>query len=370
MSLPSNNAHPMLSSSSSRQSLHSRTDTPTRPATSPRPPSDRNQAAREDHSTKEQPANEITPSTNDGAGSKDTSEAQEPQTTTNPPFQPFFTLIEDAHTSEYYHPTVHYIFSDDDTDIVTEAALRSLEAQQESLPDSKREQAIEGQSKEEEGGPSSSPRKSSLLPPPAPGVREHYIILDVTQDGTLQNANSGIAEPSAVAATKGGDDVTKSLSSSPANNPPATPGPPAALPTAQFSVSSAQSLAPTWQVLNSELVPAPTFENSNPGDTPGHGLMLKIRGTAGLPPSAPKDKDKAGGERGSQRLEEMMDQFAKRMSELQTVIEAGEATAPLAAAEGGEQGAESHTRDEGGSTEVAKDDGESGSHVSGDGEHS
>src|SRR5699024_8371064 len=46
------------------------------------------------------------------------------------PLNPFFTLIEDANTGEYHHPTVHYIFSDDDTDILTEAAVRSLEAEQ------------------------------------------------------------------------------------------------------------------------------------------------------------------------------------------------------------------------------------------------
>lgn len=50
--------------------------------------------------------------------------------------------------------------------------------------------------------------------------------------------------------------------------------------------------------------------------------MLKIHGTPGLPPSVvSKEKDK---ERGSQRLEDMMDQFAKRMGELRQVIEAGE----------------------------------------------
>src|SRR5206468_2270415 len=27
-----------------------------------------------------------------------------------PPFRPFFALVEDANSSEYYHPTVHYIF--------------------------------------------------------------------------------------------------------------------------------------------------------------------------------------------------------------------------------------------------------------------
>lgn len=53
--------------------------------------------------------------------------------------------------------------------------------------------------------------------------------------------------------------------------------------------------------------------------------MLKIHGTPGVPlpgnMNMAREKEK---EKGSQRLEEMMDQFAKRMGELQRVIEAGE----------------------------------------------
>lgn len=54
--------------------------------------------------------------------------------------------------------------------------------------------------------------------------------------------------------------------------------------------------------------------------------MLKIHGTPGLPPSTlAKDKDRdREKERGGQRLEDMMDQFAKRMAELRLVIDAGE----------------------------------------------
>ncbi|KAJ5605263.1 hypothetical protein N7510_010417 [Penicillium lagena] len=365
MSLPSNSPHPNFPSSSSHQSMHSHTGISPRSTTSPRPLSDRTQPAQEDHSsTDEQHAHQLTSPTHDGASGEETGDGQDPKPT-NPPFQPFFTLIEDAHTSEYHHPTVHYLFSDDDTDIITEAALRSLEAQQESLSESKREQIIEGQAPKEE---EVSARKSTiLLPPPVPGVREHYIILDVTQDGTLQNPTT--TEPSAAPAGKGEEGVTKSLSSSPAN-PPIIP-PPSGSPATQVRVSSAQSLAPTWQVLKSELVPAPTFENSNPGATPGHGLMLKIHGTAGLLPSTPRDKAGGGG-KGSQRLEEMMDQFAKRMSELQTVIEAGE-TGDSLAVEGGELDSETQARaEEEGPTEVGieKDDCESARHVSGDVEHS
>src|SRR5690242_4545073 len=51
-------------------------------------------------------------------------------------FQPFFTLIEDSTTREHFHPTVHYIFADDDADIITEAALRSIEQNERALEDS------------------------------------------------------------------------------------------------------------------------------------------------------------------------------------------------------------------------------------------
>ncbi|RMZ75549.1 hypothetical protein DV738_g5424, partial [Chaetothyriales sp. CBS 135597] len=42
-------------------------------------------------------------------------------------FQPFFALVEDTVTREHFHPTVHYIFADDESDIITEAVCRSLE---------------------------------------------------------------------------------------------------------------------------------------------------------------------------------------------------------------------------------------------------
>lgn len=66
------------------------------------------------------------------------------------------------------------------------------------------------------------------------------------------------------------------------------------------------------------MVAAPTFDNGNgnPGDA-GHGLMLKIRGTGGL-------AGEIGRERGTPRLEDMMDQFAKRMQELQLIIDAAD----------------------------------------------
>ena len=40
-------------------------------------------------------------------------------------FRPFFTLIEDS-TGEHHHPNVHYLFADDDPEILTSAALETL----------------------------------------------------------------------------------------------------------------------------------------------------------------------------------------------------------------------------------------------------
>ncbi|KAJ5300366.1 uncharacterized protein N7443_005368 [Penicillium atrosanguineum] len=221
-------------------------------------------------------------------------------------FQPFFTLVEDAHTTDYHHPTVHYIFSDDDTDIVTEAALRSLEAP----------------SVHKDGPKSDGSEESTLLPPPVPGVRENYIVLNVepvpsttpTPDlnPAAGNPNSNPnpnpnpnSNPNSVPDPNSGVGE-KTKSTSPGKSSGSNP---------QFRVTSAKSFSPSWQILSSEMVAAPTFENGNgnPGDA-GHGLMLKIRGTGGLAGEIER-------ERGTQRLEDMMDQFAKRMQELQMIIE-------------------------------------------------
>jgi len=40
-----------------------------------------------------------------------------------PDFRSFFTLIEDPATGEYHHPNVHYLFADDDAELLTNAAL-------------------------------------------------------------------------------------------------------------------------------------------------------------------------------------------------------------------------------------------------------
>jgi hypothetical protein len=80
-----------------------------------------------------------------------------------PDFKPFFTLIEDPQSGEHHHPTVHYIFSDDDPEILTNAALEALEANGE----------------------------GSQHQVPADHVEERYVIVDMAADGkTVTSASS------------------------------------------------------------------------------------------------------------------------------------------------------------------------------------
>ena len=264
--------------------------------------------------------------------------------------QPFFTVIEDESSSEYYHPTVHYIFSDDDTDIVTEATLRSLESfhqdggQQTSTGKGgattpahgshRRRRTCGDRGLEEDkrsyqkGFDSESAGSNS---PGASARRENCIILDVEP---LSESNNILGTGGSTVDTAG----TKSLVASSRGTVTvanATPQQPQSQyqpqqqqqQQPQFTVRSARSLTSSWQVLGTQIVPAPTFENNFPENNSEQdasrprqrGLMLKINGTSGLPPG--NNNYVADN---NQRLEQMMDQFTKRMTELKSVIEASE----------------------------------------------
>ncbi|KAI9376453.1 anaphase-promoting complex subunit 11 RING-H2 finger-domain-containing protein [Aspergillus egyptiacus] len=316
MSLPKLASSPPnpISSSPSRQSM--------------RPPLSRPTSIDQITQTNAAPADLDHPSPAANADSHPTGDEQahlEPPATSQPHIlsQPFFTLIEDTHTSEIYHPAVHYIFSDDDTDIVTEAALRSLDSQQDTAQisrgkgKSRDNPALQPtQSPNELYEDDGAPRKESLLPEAIPGVRENYIILDVDHIPTVLEPEHGTAAAAPDAQGQGQAQPDKQQQDQ--TQPPA--------PQAQsFTVTSAHSLSSSWQVLNTRILPAPTFENNSSNEQPANGgLMLQIQGTSGLPVGM-VGKDK---ERGSQRLEDMMDQFARRLDELRQVIECGERGTP------------------------------------------
>ncbi|KAK2771439.1 hypothetical protein FQN53_004992 [Emmonsiellopsis sp. PD_33] len=251
--------------------------------------------------------------------------------TTHPPFRPFFTLIQDTNTSEYHHPTVHYIFSDDDTDLITDAALRALETQPSSLRGSSNahsrhheeaileDDAVEGSG---EGGR----EKPSTLPPPVPGVQEHYIVLDVQpaqpSPSAPTPANTGDATTTTTTTTTAVEEPGPTAATSPPTTTTTTGNP--LRPAHPYTITSAHSLSPSWQVLNARLRTAPTFDSSstnsptkataNDSSSSVGGLMLEIEGTSGIR----FDRSPRG-----QSLEEMMGQFEKRMEELRLVIEAG-----------------------------------------------
>lgn len=75
-------------------------------------------------------------------------------------FQPFFVLIENSLTSEHYHPSIYYIFADDDTEIITEAACQAL-------------------AQDDAQHVTSEHEEDNKLPAVSDDVREHYILLDV-----------------------------------------------------------------------------------------------------------------------------------------------------------------------------------------------
>lgn len=147
------------------------------------------------------------------------------QTLLPPPnFRPFFALVEDTTSGEHYHPHLHYVFADDDPIIVTAASMRGMGLDDtQYLPHgAPKEHDDPDQVGEEEAGHGSP--VESPLPPPIPGVKEHYLIVDVAADGR--------------------------------------------------TVVDAQSLSPSWQITNASTRTAPSFDES----APDQGLMLRIEG--------------------------------------------------------------------------------------------
>ncbi|EGE00761.1 Anaphase promoting complex subunit Apc11, putative [Trichophyton tonsurans CBS 112818] len=213
---------------------------------------------------------------------------------THPPFKPFFTVIGDATSSEYFHPTVHYIFSDDDTSLITEAALRSLESNNQRTSSWGTDSISQ---KEKKKGKSTSKTKAAS---------EQFIILDMEPTYTNDTrAAGGAAKPTDAQET------------------PAQPNP-APQVSQDFKVTSAHSLSPSWQVINTSLSPAPNFDSSSnsPASTDrDSNTVLMIEGTSGFTSDSTSVRQQAQ-QAPSQTLEEMMDQFAKRMEELKKVVEA------------------------------------------------
>jgi hypothetical protein len=184
-------------------------------------------------------------------------------------FRPFFTLIEDTASGEHYHPSVHYVFADDDPMIVMAASMRSLGLDDAKyLPQSTPEHEEEKSLHDEEGASEGSPAESPL-PPPIPGVKEHYLIVDLGADGR--------------------------------------------------TIADAQSLSPEWQITNTSIRTAPSFDESSPDQ----GYMLRIEGVEILGKTKGKGKAQAGNEKLIQAREKSQGDMFEALDELVQDIEGG-----------------------------------------------
>lgn len=111
---------------------------------------------------------------------------------------PFFTMVHDVTSGEHHHPHVHYVFSDDDPDIITNAILQNL------YPDGAAVQS----------------------PASAAASTDRHIIVDLDENGEV--------------------------------------------------VISAKSLNHDWQIINTSIIVAPTFDESSSAEEAG--MMLRIEG--------------------------------------------------------------------------------------------
>jgi hypothetical protein len=195
------------------------------------------------------------------------------------PFQPFFTLIEDSINHEHFHPTVHYIFADDEADIITEAALRSLRQTQPGVPEDDTSQALAGEENAESD--------ERYLPPSQNNVREHYLVLDVQLPSTAPSAG--------VEASGSGNVSAGSTTSS----------------IATYEVTNAYCMSADWQVLRTGITQAPTI-----GDTEGDdGLMLRIEGRRYTPSNETQSP--------TGKVEDMIEKFSRGLQEVRLMMEAG-----------------------------------------------
>jgi hypothetical protein len=193
-------------------------------------------------------------------------------------FQPFFTLIEDTLTRTHHHPTVHYIFADDDTDIVSEAACRSL-AQDDPLMTTATRLAGAVASLRQQELEAESDQEPSRLPPATPGVREHYLLLDVQPIGSENTTTS-------------------------------------------YEVTRAHSLSAEWQVTSTAVSNAPTIDAVDDGGEGADGLMLRIEGR-GVVTSDDDDDGKAKVSKEKETLEEMIRRFETDLADIKRAIGAG-----------------------------------------------
>ena len=122
----------------------------------------------------------------------------------------------------------------------------------------------EGQEEYEE-----DPAVESPLPPPIPGVKEHYLIVDIGADGR--------------------------------------------------SVVAAHSLSPAWQIIDTDVRTAPSFDENSPDQ----GYMLRIKGVGLTSNNKAKGKVQAGQDRLSEATEKSQGDILGALDRLMHGIQEG-----------------------------------------------
>ena len=167
--------------------------------------------------------------------------------------RPFFTLISDTVSGEHHHPSVHYIFADDDEDIITAAALRSLQ-------DTEVTHSRDGNDEEQTAA--------------SQDTQHHYIILDVAPGAD----GSG------------------------------------------YEVVNAQSFSPDWQVLQTNISSAPTFEDGE--EESEDVLMLRIEGCGPIFEAVQRKESKGNvrQDNSTAHLEQLVETFQSRLADLHLAV--------------------------------------------------
>lgn len=262
--------------------------------------------------------------------------------------EPFFILVKDVHTSEYHHPTVHYVFSDEDaeSDLIANAASRSLD---ETFPP----RQTEGRHRDSGRnlgdatgrGEATASRRSRSPSPSRTGVQEHYIIVDAIpspgyhrpQSADLSSAiNDNHGQDTATShreslrrtRTSSGTTDSRSTIRTSGNTEDNLP----------FKIKSAHSLSPTWHILNSSITSAPTLGPDPSSPVPqehenNNALMMQIEG---LGIDAFKNEDtyidhnerqrKTDGDQQPEEdvdVKELLSRFETRMGQLRQIVDAG-----------------------------------------------
>ncbi|MCJ1314637.1 hypothetical protein MMC25_008319 [Agyrium rufum] len=226
------------------------------------------------------------------------------------PFQPFFTLINPTSNSSngsnptvHAHPTVHYIFSDDDPSPITNACLSLISPSSSPSPSTSvlPSQQQQPQKKKSKAPPANKPHLQQHR-----ANRERYVLLSLSPNGK--------------------------------------------------SITSAHSLTSGWQVLSADLRPAPTLDDLDNNDARATGqnasaarntaqreedegeadkeeqlgMMLTIEGTEKTFSNGGFGGGVEGRGLGAEEddtfgLEALVENFGKRMAELRRVVE-GEKT--------------------------------------------